>query len=72
MSEMQKPVLEYTAPETRQEKIACRPNAFLVEYGTGRVRWKGYVSAERKEEFFRQSIAGDMASFDSTAICAPC
>jgi hypothetical protein len=72
MSEMQESLLEQTTTETCQKAIDRRPNAFLVEYGTGHVKWSGYVSAERETEFFNQALSGDIASFDSTAICVPC
>jgi hypothetical protein len=71
MPEMQESVLEHSSEEP-EENIVRQPNAFLVEYGTGKIKWEGYVPANREEDFFRRSLEGDMGSFDNTAICAPC
>lgn len=47
-------------------------NAFIVEYGTKKILWQGYVPMSRAEEFFAcdYSSEGDegMSKFSSTSI----
>jgi hypothetical protein len=46
-------------------------NAFIVEYGTKKILWQGYVPMSRAEEFFACDYSSEgaegMSKFSSTA-----